>query len=261
MVVSVIISFFDRTIGSWLIIVTWIAYSIWLATAGKQAQKRKKKRYNFLRENLGFEIRVLRLAAYVVQADGKKDIHELGYIQYSLSNHYRPQDVQTLMEMLTKYINEPINPEADCRVIQNEFDLVSKVQLMHMLAGIVTADGFLSISEMTALNRVAGLLAIPTRTVDSILAMFRFTKEQEKKSYSYRREVSKHLSLNRAYQILELRTDATDKEVKRAYRRLAKIHHPDRVLHLNNEQQLAAKKKFQKIQEAYELIKEKRGFS
>ena len=41
---------------------------------------------------------------------------------------------------------------------------------------------------------------------------------------------------------------------------MAVKHHPDKFSQLGEEQQLAAKEKFQKIQEAYETIKKERGF-
>lgn len=52
------------------------------------------------------------------------------------------------------------------------------------------------------------------------------------------------------YKVLGLQPDATDEEVKRAYRRLAKQYHPD----LNPGDQAAAKK-MQEINAAYEKIK------
>ncbi|MGB9600036.1 MAG: DnaJ domain-containing protein, partial [Myxococcota bacterium] len=51
------------------------------------------------------------------------------------------------------------------------------------------------------------------------------------------------------YQILGVSRDATDKEIKSAYKRLAKKYHPD--LNPGNK---AAEEKFKEINEAYEVL-------
>ena len=64
-----------------------------------------------------------------------------------------------------------------------------------------------------------------------------------------------------AYSVLEISPNATDDEVKSAYRRMAMKNHPDKVATLGPEVQKAAAEKFRKIQEAYETIKKERGMS
>lgn len=50
------------------------------------------------------------------------------------------------------------------------------------------------------------------------------------------------------------------KILKKAYRRLSKQYHPDRVSHLGDEFIRLAKDKFQSINKAYEEIKNDKGF-
>ena len=52
---------------------------------------------------------------------------------------------------------------------------------------------------------------------------------------------------------------ATDDEVKKAYRKLALEHHPDRVSALGDDVRKAAEKKFQEINAAKEKIYKARG--
>ena len=64
-----------------------------------------------------------------------------------------------------------------------------------------------------------------------------------------------------AYTILQVGRDATDEDIKRSYRKLAKKYHPDRLSSLGEDAQKAAKEKFQEINNAYEAIKKERNIS
>src|SRR4030066_673630 len=54
------------------------------------------------------------------------------------------------------------------------------------------------------------------------------------------------------YDILGLKKDATDKEIKQAFRRLARKHHPD-----VNPSDKSAEAKFKEINAAYEVLSDK----
>ena len=53
------------------------------------------------------------------------------------------------------------------------------------------------------------------------------------------------------YEVLGVSKSATADEIKKAYRRLAMKHHPDR----NKDDGEAAEKKFKEAKEAYEVLK------
>lgn len=64
-----------------------------------------------------------------------------------------------------------------------------------------------------------------------------------------------------AFEVLGVPTNATDDEVKTAYRKLAMKHHPDRYATQGTEAQKEAEMEFLKINKAYETIRKYRGFS
>jgi len=63
------------------------------------------------------------------------------------------------------------------------------------------------------------------------------------------------------YKILEVEENATEEEIKKAYRKMALKFHPDKVAQEGEEVQRSATEKFKKVQEAYENIKKKRGMN
>ena len=66
-------------------------------------------------------------------------------------------------------------------------------------------------------------------------------------------------SADDAYKILEIEKSATDSEIKKAYRNMAKKYHPDKLQHMDEAYQKGAQEKFNKVQEAYEQIQKERG--
>ena len=62
-----------------------------------------------------------------------------------------------------------------------------------------------------------------------------------------------------AYHILEIQEQATNEEIKKAYRKMALKFHPDKVSYLGEDVQKAANEKFQKLNEAYQAICKERG--
>ena len=112
---------------------------------------------------------------------------------------------------------------------------------MHYLFGIAKSDGNVSQSEMSVIERIASQLGVPAVEFDSVKNMF------------YR-------NVDSDYKILGIDANATDEEVKKAYRKMAITYHPDKVAQMGEEYQKGAKEKFQKIQDAYEALKKRRGF-
>ena len=129
------------------------------------------------------------------------------------------------------------------RQVGQYMDYSSRLQLLHYLFGIAAADGIVSNPESDVIHSISMYMGVGEPDYRSIKAMFV-------------REVNPS---ENAYKILGVDPSATDEEVKKAYREMAKKNHPDLVSNLGDEVRQAAEKKFQDINAAYESIKKQRG--
>ncbi|MEZ4923599.1 MAG: DnaJ domain-containing protein [Crocinitomicaceae bacterium] len=227
----------------------------------QRVQHKKKTKYTFLAEENFFSNSLLLLISAVIRCDGKKEDSEFRFIEQALLEHYDAKRVIKMMNYIKSHLDDgPINYRSVCVIIRQQFPLSSKIQLMHLLIGVCAADGLMTKTESALLQDIAIQIRLPKATFDSIHKMFHFRyegQEQKQKQKTY----SSKLRLSEAYAILEITESASVEEIKKAYRKMALKHHPDRVIHLGAEYQKSAKEKFQIIADAYEYIKSKKGFS
>ena len=222
--------------------------------------EKKKQEFDFLMEESAFSNYLIKLMALVIRADDHKAQSEIKFIRKALGDHYPPERVNRIVRHVEKTPTNTKFPfKSICKHIRFEFEASAKVQLMYLLMGICTADGVLKKKELALLKKIAVEIRLPYTTFESLLRIFHFIHENEQNKQKKRSYTSKY-RLEKAYKILGIGSGATDKEVKKAYRKLALLHHPDRVIHLGKEFQKSAKEKFQLIDQAYDLIKTKRGF-
>jgi len=68
------------------------------------------------------------------------------------------------------------------------------------------------------------------------------------------------LDEKKAFAILEISPEVSNDKIKRAYLSKMKEYHPDKVENLGKEIRLLAEQKTKEINEAYNLLRKKRGF-
>jgi DnaJ like chaperone protein len=81
----------------------------------------------------------------------------------------------------------------------------------------------------------------------------------QSKSQNNKRHKSNGITVDDAYDILKVDSNASDAEIKKAYRALAIIYHPDKVSSLGDEAIRQATESMKQINQAWELVKEARG--
>jgi DnaJ like chaperone protein len=130
---------------------------------------------------------------------------------------------------------------------------------MEILLEGATTDGRVTEAEMQVLMRVARVLGIPTMMFEAMMNAFRTSHGSGGR---YRAPGNTTISLPQAYASLGLKPDASDAEVKKAYRKLVGQYHPDRLVSqkLPEEVMEKARNRVLEVNAAYDLIKQSRGF-
>ena len=119
------------------------------------------------------------------------------------------------------------------RVIgESVYEVISKINLVDMSSS--DADAKLDELYQSGLN-----------TINTIYST-KYTSEMTEK-------------LNDAYRTLEISENATDDEVRQAYKRMALKYHPDRIASQGEEARKAAERAFQQINQAKDIIYKARG--
>ena len=131
-----------------------------------------------------------------------------------------------------------------CHQIRSNMMYEQRLQLLNFLVMIAQADGVVSQAEIQALKEVAIHMGLSAEDVDQMLNLASGSSSD---------------SLADAYRILGISPEASNDEVKAAYRKMALKHHPDKVAALGEDVRRAAEKKFQEINDAKERIFKARG--
>ncbi|PCH76329.1 MAG: molecular chaperone DjlA [Flavobacteriaceae bacterium] len=188
-----------------------------------------------------FEISLLILASVVIKSDGNIDKRELNYVRTHFTRMYGEERAKNAFKLFKSIIKGDVSTRQVCMQIRQNTTHASRLQLIHFLFGIAKADGHVNEHEVQSIQTISNYLYINSHDFESIKAMF-------------------FDSTNAAYTILEITKSASNSEVKKAYRKLVKKHHPDKLQHLGEEHIKGAMDKFMQIQEAYEKIQKERGF-
>ena len=203
-----------------------------------------------------FGMSMVILSAAVMKADNKIMKSELEFVKSYLVQQFGDAQAKELVAALREVLKTEVPVRQVCLQIRANMSHPMRLQLMHYLFGVGYSDGGVQGQELNTLNSIARYLGISQKDFFSINAMF-----GGQSSSGSSRPGSSRLGISASYKILEITNSVNDQEVKKAYRKMAKKYHPDKVAALGPDFQTAAKEKFQKVQQAYEEVKKTRGMS
>jgi DnaJ like chaperone protein len=189
-----------------------------------------------------FHLSVLVLSAIVIKADGRVDPKELEFVRGAFVKMFGKDKANESFKVFNTIVKQDISTKQICDQIRSATTHAMRLQLVHLLFQIGESDGHLHQSELDAIRTIASYLYVRSGDFESIHSMF--AKKATQKDY---------------YTILEIEESATHDEVKKAYRKMAKKYHPDKLIDMGEDIRKSAEEKFLKVQEAYDRICKERG--
>ena len=187
-----------------------------------------------------FTMSMLVLSAAVIKADGRIEKSELDYVKQFFIKQFGPTHIDERMQLLADIIKKDYSLRQVSLQIKLNTTHATRLQMIQYLFGISQADGHVHPLEVDVIAKISSYIGVSLQDMESIKAMF------VKDTNSY-------------YKILEVEPNASDYEIRKAYRRMASKYHPDKLAHLGPEFQNGAQEKFVKVNEAYAALKKERG--
>ncbi len=207
-------------------------------------------------QSLYFDL-TFEIMGYLAKSDGRVSEQEITVARRAMhAMGLGPEEVKAAIEHFTRG-KSPDFPLAERlavfrRELGDRSDLISAFMQIQMQT--LVAAGDISRAKREALWKVASRLDVGRVQ----LAQFEALARAQSFAGAARRDLSAELA--NAYRVLGVEEDASDQDVKTAYRRLMNQHHPDKLVARGLPSSMArvAEEKTQEIRAAYERIREHR---
>lgn len=182
-----------------------------------------------------FYMSLLVLSAAMMKADSRVLKSELNYVKDFLKTQFGQQQTTEMLRILKEILEKDIEVGPICNQIRQQMNHPQRLQLVHYLVGIANADGHIHDQEWRLLEYIARRLNVNHKDLESLYATYQ--KDND-----------------RYYRILEIEKGASKDEIKKAYRKMVKKYHPDRLGDIGEDAKNAATEKFRMVQEAYDEL-------
>ena len=215
--------------------------------------------------NYGFEDALLQVLAAAMKADGRVTKSELAVVKRVLVQQFGEERAQSSLLRLRDILKTDFDIRVAAMRIGSMVSYADRLKIANILCDIAEADGIITDSEVQTIVNMSYYMGISTIDTQRIASRLHVNGSDRgygnygggsSSGYS---STSSASSLATAYSTLGIKSDATNEEVKTAYRNLVKKYHPDRYATKSQAEQDQAAEKFKEVQDAYEKIKESRG--
>lgn len=199
------------------------------------------------------------LLGHMAKADGRISEAEVAQTEsYMDQLGLSPEHRREAITLFKQGADASFNPDATVQTFRatcgRHPNLVQ--MLVVYLVNLAMADGDFDQAEESVLRQVASGLGIPSVAFEQLLRMMR-----AQDAFRPGNAPPTQNALALAYEAIGVKSDASDAEIKRAYRKLMSQYHPDKLTGQGMPEDMvkAATERSQEIQAAYDTIKKSRA--
>jgi uncharacterized tellurite resistance protein B-like protein len=217
-------------------------------------------RFKYNPKNLRLAYKVI--GCHVVVADVGERREQYMYLISYLKRRFPNAERMSLSDIPNMHEIYPETYEV-LSWLNTHLDEEHKLQLIDYMVDLAYFNEKLSRREMRLIYYAGKILGISQNEVKSILTMrYKFYQDKRRREQEHRRKTratrrpTRNVR-NEALKILGLAQNISDFDiVKKAYRNMAKKHHPDRFYNESEQEQEKAHERFTEINNAYEYLEQ-----
>ena len=235
-----------------------------------------------------FNYYILVLLAEMMKADGRNLTCELDCVKATIRKLYKTEEEQkAALKQFQTILEGNYDINEIYRRINEKFDFSAKSDLLIKLLEVAYSDDIFSNIEDFIFTQIRHNLNISRAEYKNIFLYFKALLKEKKKNHNKQSNSSKSKKsssksnnnkktkdednnhnesrisndsyINNAYNILGVSENTPDAEIKKAYRALAIMYHPDKVSSLGDEAIRQATESMKQINQAWNIVKEARG--
>jgi len=199
----------------------------------------------------------LALGSLLILTDYQKSKSKTQFIN-AYFNRYFTTSNYNFADSLLFSMKHPIKIETVANWLNKNLEKKGeRAQVIFFLTGLAFLDEGLSKRELQFLQIMNEKLGLDNDNLVRIIETYKTYHASKKESKSNKKKVVPKRANQISYAaILGVSENATSIEIKKAYRKLVKEHHPDVFAKSSDAQQKLAKDNFIQIQEAYDYFKD-----
>jgi len=185
----------------------------------------------------------------ISKIDGQVTKEEISTIQrfFQYNLHYNQTKMLWVKELIKEAISSTATLETLLEEFRNTFAYEPRLILLELVYQILYTKTTVPEDELQIARNIATFLEISVYDQRTIEAKYKYRQHQQ--------QATSQTASDQNYAVLGLEPDATQDDIKKAYRKLSMKYHPDKVRHLGEEFRTVAEEKMKEINAAYEFFK------